>query len=434
MSQDESGTWWLVATISGGAAGCPVNTPYVGVRAQWMAAWVAATTGQAQDGRAGESFNAVVPQRIMDSREGVGVTFIPPTVTDPTANGVYLPVPKLPRSFVTRRPVYGQYGVPGLPVAGVAGVVLNVTVDQPAAAGYVAVYPCADGWGGTSSVNFDAGQTVANLVVSKVDRNGDICVYAHAETAVIVDLTGWLGPQPSTTTTESGAPTRLLDSRSGTRPAAGSTTTVQVTGSGKAPVGTRAAVLNVTSTEAAVGGYVTVYPCDQARPTASNLNPVPGRDIPNAVMVKLDPLGRVCLYSQGATHLVVDLNGWVADGTPGTVKTLPPSRLLDTRTGAPGRVAAATPLRLHVAGAGGVPATGLDSVLLNVTVTEPSGPGHVRVYPCDTLPLASNLNYRSGQTVPNAVMAKVDPATGDVCLWSVASTHLVVDVTGFVRT
>lgn len=434
MSQDESGSWWLVATISGGAAGCPVNTPYVGVRSQFMAAWVALQTGQAQDGRVGESFNAVVPQRIMDSREGAGVTFIPPTVTDPTANAVYLPVPRLPAGFVTRRPVYGQYGVPGLPVAGVAGVVLNVTVDQPTSAGFVAVYPCADGWGGTSSVNFEIGQTVANLVVSKVDRNGDICVYAHAETAVIVDLTGWLGPQPSTTTTDSDAPTRLLDSRSNPRPAAGSTTTVQVTGSGKAPAGSRAAVLNVTSADAAAGGYVTVYPCDQARPTASNLNPVPGRDIPNAVMVKLDALGRVCLYTQGATHLVVDLNGWVTDGTPGTVKTLPPSRLLDTRSAAPGRVAAATPLRLHVAGVGRLPAAGLDSVLLNVTVTEPSGPGHVTVYPCGVLPTASNLNYRSGQTVPNAVMAKVDPATGDVCLWSVSSTHLVVDVTGFVRT
>ncbi len=445
MSQDESGAWWLVATISGGAAGCPVNTPYVGVRSQFMAAWVAQKTGQAQNGRVGESFNTVVPQRIMDSRAlplGQGVTFVPPSVTDPTADGVYLPVPKLPSGFVTRRPVYGQYGVAGLPVAGVAGVVLNVTVDQPTAAGYVAVYPCVDGWGGTSSVNFEAGQTVANLVVSKVDLNGDICVYAGTETAVIIDLTGWLGPQSSTTTTESSAPTRLLDSRNGTRPAAGSVTPVQVTGPGKAPVGARAAVLNVTSTDAAAVGYVTAYPCDQARPFASNLNPVPGRDIPNSVMVKLDALGRVCLYSQAVTHLVVDLNGWVTDGTPGTVKTVPPARRLDTRFDPldplldppKGTVAAATPRRLHVVDRNGVPPTGVDSVLLNVTVTEPWAPGYLTVYPCGVRPTASNLNYRGGQSVPNAVMAKVDAATGDVCFWSSATTHLVVDVTGFVRT
>jgi len=435
LSRDETGKWWLVATISGGPLGCPVNSPYVGVRSQWMADWVAQRTGVAQNGRTGESFNPVQPVRIMDSRVGQGVSFIPPTVEDPITMGVYLPQPKLPANFVTRRPIYGANGV-GLPVAAVAGVVLNVTVDGPTASGFLAVYPCADGWNGTSSVNFVAGQVVANLVVTKVDRNGDICVRASAETAVIMDLTGWLGPQGADRTTESSAPIRILDTRTNvpaTVPGAESTQIVQVTGAGRATPGAKAAVLNVTSTQAADGGYITAYPCDQPQPLASNLNPVKGRDVPNSVMVKLDASGRVCLYTKSPTHLVVDLNGWVTQAPPSDLKTITPARLTDTRFENGGaKVAAGTPLVLPVTGRQGVPGSGVDSVLLNVTVTEPDGNGHLVAYPCGPVPLASNLNFVAAQTVPNTVLAKVD-GSGNVCLRSVATTHMVVDVVGFVR-
>ena len=52
---------------------------------------------------------------------------------------------------------------PGAP-AGKSAVLLNVTTDQPQAAGYVKAFPC-----GTepyiSTVNFDPGQTAANLAM-----------------------------------------------------------------------------------------------------------------------------------------------------------------------------------------------------------------------------------------------------------------------------
>ncbi len=80
-----------------------------------------------------------------------------------------------------------------------------------------------------------------------------------------------------------------------------------------------------------------------------------------------------------------------------------------------------------------MPASGLDSVVLNVTVTDPAAAGYLVVYPCGGLPNASNLNFVAGQSVPNGVVAKVDWA-GNVCLWSTTATHLVVDVVGYVRT
>ena len=144
--------------------------------------------------------------------------------------------------------------------------------------------------------------------------------------------------------------------------------------------------------------------------------------------------GRVCLYTALAAHLVVYLNGWVMETTPstvpGTFNTVVPARLLDTRSGAP--VAAASALIMAVAGQGGVPSSGIDAVVLNVTVTEPAASGYLVVFPCGQVPLASNLNFVKDQTVPNAVLAKVD-GSGNVCFYSTTTTHLVVDVTGYIR-
>ena len=58
-----------------------------------------------------------------------------------------------------------------------------------------------------------------------------------------------------------------------------------------------AVVVNVTATEPHAAGYVTVWPCGQPRPTASNLNTAPGLTIPNLVIAKIGTGGKVCLYT-----------------------------------------------------------------------------------------------------------------------------------------
>jgi hypothetical protein len=56
---------------------------------------------------------------------------------------------------------------------------------------------------------------------------------------------------------------------------------------------------------------------------------------------------------------------------------------------------------------GDVPATA-SRVIVNTTVTEPTAGSYLTVYPSGvTKPLASNLNFSAGQTVPNLVMVKV---------------------------
>ena len=85
---------------------------------------------------------------------------------------------------------------------------------------------------------------------------------------------------------------------------------------------------------------------------------------------------------------------------------------------------------LAVIGRGGVAASAT-SVVLNVTVTQPKGAGFVSVYPCGlSQPVVSNLNFAAGQTIPNAVVVKVG-TDGKVCLYTLAATHLLVDVGGY---
>jgi hypothetical protein len=101
--------------------------------------------------------------------------------------------------------------------------------------------------------------------------------------------------------------------------------------------------------------------------------------------------------------------------------------LLDTRE--PGHAAVAPGGVVDVSVLGnGIPTTGVQAVVLNVTVVTPSSAGYVTVYPSgEVRPLASNLNFSAGQTVPNLVMAKVG-ANGNVTLFNyLGSTHLVVD-------
>ena len=88
---------------------------------------------------------------------------------------------------------------------------------------------------------------------------------------------------------------------------------------------------------------------------------------------------------------------------------------------------------LGVDGHGGVPASGVSAVVLNVTVTQPKAAGFITVYPDGaTRPLASNLNFVAGQTVPNLVVAPVG-ADGKVDLYNGSSgtTQLVADVSGY---
>ena len=125
-----------------------------------------------------------------------------------------------------------------------------------------------------------------------------------------------------------------------------------------------------------------------------------------------------------------------AAGNPvGTFKPVTPARILDTRSGIGAPQAPVGPkgvIHVQVAGQGGVPASGVSAVVLNVTETGATAGSFVTVYPTGvTRPNASNLNFTAGSTRANSVTVSLG-AGGMVDLYNNAgSVQLIADVTGY---
>ena len=82
-------------------------------------------------------------------------------------------------------------------------------------------------------------------------------------------------------------------------------------------------------------------------------------------------------------------------------------------------------------GAAGVPADA-KAVVLNVTVTDTTAPSYLTVWPAgQAQPTASNLNWPTGDTRPNLVVAKVG-AGGAISVFNLlGSTDVIADVQGW---
>ena len=82
---------------------------------------------------------------------------------------------------------------------------------------------------------------------------------------------------------------------------------------GRAGVGGDAAsvVVTVTVTQPLAAGFVTVFPCDQQRPLASNLNYVAGQTVADVVITPIAADGTICLFTSATTHFIVDVNASV---------------------------------------------------------------------------------------------------------------------------
>lgn len=388
------------------------------------------------------TFQSLAPRRFLDTR-------IDGQTIDDQSRGVGLRLP----GDVLQLQVAGRGNVP----VDADAIVMNVTVTEPVGPGFVTAWPCTSPATApplASSLNFVTGETIPNLVIVPIGANGRVCLQTSVSAAhLIADVSGYF---PAGAAYDSLSPQRVLDTRAdgqtidgqfqaiGSRPA-GEALQLSVLGRAGVPPDATAVVMNLTVTEPSGPGFVTAWPCTVPMippPLASNLNFVGGQTIANLVVVPIGPAGTVCLQSSvSASHLVADVSGYFPAGA--SYSSLSPRRLLDSR--AAGRTAdgqfadfglrqAGQILQLQVGGRGNV-AANARAVVLNVTVTESSGPGFVTAWPCDEAPtsppLASNLNFTTRQTIANLVVVPLGP-TGKVCLQSsVSSAHLIADVYGF---
>ncbi len=373
-------------------------------------------------------YTPVTPSRILDTRDG---------------NGRGAPNSPLRAGESYDVQVLGRGGVPA---SGVSAVVLNLTGTEPTSVTFVSLWPAGTSRPTVSNLNLGPGETIANLVTVKIGTQGAVSLFNNAGTThVILDVEGYYADAAGTSGTRfhSISPHRVLDTRIGAGgiqgPLGPGATIGVLTLPGtpsNLPAGARAVAFNVTVTEPTSFGYVTVYPSDVSRPVASNVNFSPGQSVPNLVIVRVGTNGFVNFFNSGGqTQVVIDIVGYYDTqrlGDGGRYVPLAPNRIMDTRTTGtpvlPGEVRG-----LAVAGAGGLPSVGLGAVVMNVTVTGPTAPAYLAVYPAGGPPPGtSTLNYLAGQTIANLAIV------GPVDVWvafqnSAGVVHVIADVAGYFR-
>ena len=416
---------WVTLSASGGSSGSA---------SQQLTIDTAIPVAIIPGGGTGGDFVSVGPKRVFDTRPGMSLSALRQVGKSPIGGPVELRVQLTNLSGL-------------VPASGVSAVSLNVTATGSSVAGYITVYAC-----GTrelvSSVNFAAGATVANAVITPLSASGDVCFYASTPTDVIVDVNGWF----ATGAAFNGVgPKRLLDTRPDSGPAvlrvvpkakvaANGVLEVKVTDlAGFVPAtGVSAVSLNVVVTNPDFAGYVTVDACG-TRALVSSVNYVTGATVANAVIAPVSATGTVCFYSLAGVDLVVDINGWFSQGS-GFVPT-GPARVADSRPGQSPDALRTVPkemigginiLELKVTDlAGYVPAAGVSAVSLNVTAVNPVGAGYINVFSCGALEEVSSLNFVADQTVANAVIAPLS-ASGTICLFSSVATDVIIDINGWI--
>src|SRR4029077_11130341 len=140
-------------------------------------------------------------------------------------------------------------------------------------------------------------------------------------------------------------------------------------------------------------------------------------------IVPVGPNGQVNISNTfGTADVIADVNGYFTDSTAsGGQLLLPvsPVRIKDTRSSAdtlgPGG-------KVPVPVATGPIPTNATAAVLNVTATSTTAPSFFTVYPGagGAQPLASDLNWLAGSTVPNLVVVKL--ASGSVSIYNQAGS------------
>jgi hypothetical protein len=321
---------------------------------------------------------------------------------------------------------------------------------------------------GTSNLNFSTDENIANLVVVPVGKNGVVDFHnggTHGTTEVLANVAVYVS-SASMSSYFPIAPARVLDTRKGIGtgkvaqiPADGSITLTLPLG-GPVAGYADAIAMNLTAVDATHSGNITAYGGELGAPVpnVSNLNYTAGAATANLAIVSpissIETQGeQITFHNSGAgpVDLIADAVGYYVDSAqpgvlyPGGSAYVPlaaPVRLFDTRQKngpLPGPLPTGKPTSWPFGTADDEYTAGV----FNATVVQPSGNGFLSLYPYDpqdpsAVPGTSNLNYRTGQTVPG--LAITSPGTqldaaGDyelgLYLGGEGSAQLVLDWFGF---
>lgn len=254
------------------------------------------------------------------------------TETNTSSSGRYVPAPNPARLLDTRNGTGATAGIvgaggsldlqatgrSGVPSAGVSAVALVVTVTDTAASGFVTVWPTGQAKPLASTINPVGRNDIrSNLVMLPVGAGGKVSLYTLQATHLVVDVAGWF-TDGSATASSSGlmiavSPFRAIDTR-GRQPFGrlnGGDTGIPDYSPVIPAGGAVAIATNLTVDGTQSGGFLTAWPADQSRPTASNVNWNGASQTRAALTISsLASDNQVAYFPNVATDLVVDVSAY----------------------------------------------------------------------------------------------------------------------------
>ena len=332
----------------------------------------------AQAASTASAYSPISPIRVADSRDGFGISG---KLASQDTRTLKVVTPAVAAAA-------------GVNASNVSAVAVQVTATQTTGPGHFTVFPADKSRPLASSLNvMRPNHTLTNLVSVPVSANGEIKIFSHSGSHVVVDVQGVF---VAANTSRAGrlelfdAPYRHLDTRESRKLGARSTTVIDL--SARVPQNATAAVVNLTSVNNSAQGFLTAFPYGSALPNASNLN-YPDPNLRTAVgsqgYVALKD-GKFNVYSLVQTDLVIDVAGYFTgsdarQARDGLFVPVTPFRMLDTREASnvpscfkSGRVRSGGAIPVSVAGRGGVPASNVYAVAANIALTQTTGPGWAR--------------------------------------------------------
>jgi len=385
---------------------------------------------------AGSTYVPIAPVRIVDSRDGSGLSLLAGKFQSGLA-----------RTFAVAGLGSGPSLIPGAAVA----VTGNLTVARQTAAGYVSLTPDPTNTPGSSTLNFPLGDNRANNVTLPLNASGRLAaVYKAtpgATTDLVFDVTGYFVTGAGQATYDSLTPVRALDTRFNkglNGPFVASLArTLQITGVNGVPPGAIAITGNLTATGQTRPGYLSVTPDPDNNPLSSNLNFPLGDTRANGLAAQLNTSGQLSIVYKAlagaTTNVVLDITGYFVPNATGMVfYPLNPSRIMDTRTtvnsGLSGVFHANASRSLVVDGHWGVPADA-GALTGNLTVAGQTAAGFVAMTPDPTAtPGTSSLNFPRGDDRANGIFGPVNGSGRASFIYVAgagATANLILDVTGY---
>jgi hypothetical protein len=358
-----------------------------------------------------ESYEPIVPVRIVDTRDGTG--------------GADQPLD----AGCTLRVDLDETTVP--PEAEAVALSLTVIASVPT---FFTAHPCAAGLPETSNLNAPSGVPVANQVVISPDSNGEVCIYSRDGGKVILDIAGWW--LPGTDRFTPIEPARAFDSRVDLpiKLPGGAVQDIDVGGS-IIPDDASAVSVNLAVVRPNDLGWMVIYGCGVDPPLASNLNFNAGENRAVSATVEVGVDGKICVTGSVDTDFLVDITGYYSPTPWGPqvdldVKT--DVRVADSRTASGPWTTRFRPGEVRRLDLGAVLERPDEStgVMLNVVAVGADDRGFLSVTPCvPGAPTTSSLNHLAGSNTANLVVTEVS-SDGEVCFFTSTGVHLVVDLFG----